>query len=128
MCDFLLEATEQAVALGRLAPEERGPLHGLPLSVKECFLVEGHDSNIGLASLIGRPSARDAPMVAMLKAQGALPFCLTNIPQTMVGDHTRQVTACAGQLWVQQPGVRGDEEPSMSGSYSWGFFWRRGGQ
>ena len=34
VCDFILEATEQAGALALLPPEERGPLHGLPLSVK----------------------------------------------------------------------------------------------
>ena len=34
VCDFILEATEQAEALALLPPEERGPLHGLPLSVK----------------------------------------------------------------------------------------------
>ena len=34
VCDFILEATEQAEALALLPPEERGSLHGLPLSVK----------------------------------------------------------------------------------------------
>ena len=34
VCDFILEATEQAEALALLPPEERGPLHGLPLSFK----------------------------------------------------------------------------------------------
>lgn len=34
VCDFILEATEQAEALAQLPPEERGSLHGLPLSVK----------------------------------------------------------------------------------------------
>ena len=34
VCDFILEATDQAEALALLTPEERGPLHGLPLSVK----------------------------------------------------------------------------------------------
>ena len=34
VCDFILEATEQAEALATLTPEERGPLYGLPISVK----------------------------------------------------------------------------------------------
>ena len=34
VCDFILEATEQAEALANLPPEKRGPLYGLPLSVK----------------------------------------------------------------------------------------------
>ena len=34
VCDFILEASDQAKALANLPPEKRGPLHGLPLSVK----------------------------------------------------------------------------------------------
>ena len=34
VCDFILEATEQAETLATLPPEERGPLYGLPISVK----------------------------------------------------------------------------------------------
>ena len=34
VCDFILEASEQAKALANLPKEERGPLYGLPLSVK----------------------------------------------------------------------------------------------
>jgi len=84
VCDFILEATEQAEALALLPPEERGPLHGLPLSVKECFLLAGYDSTIGMGKLIGLKSPKDCSVIEMLKAQGAVPFCLTNVPQTMV--------------------------------------------
>ena len=34
VCDFILEATEQAEALATLPREERGTLYGLPISVK----------------------------------------------------------------------------------------------
>ena len=34
VCDFILEATQQAELLAALPPEERGPLFGIPISVK----------------------------------------------------------------------------------------------
>ena len=41
VCDFILEATEQAKALATLPKEERGPLYGLPLSVKVTLMSLG---------------------------------------------------------------------------------------
>ena len=52
--------------------------------LQECFLVAGHDSTIGMGGLIGAKVAKDGAVVEMLKSQGAVPFCLTNVPQTMV--------------------------------------------
>ena len=67
-------------------------------------------------------SPKDCPVIEMLKAQvadcsgenptkifvqGALPFCLTNIPQTMVrSKHLGwSLHLVSGQLWLQQPCV-----------------------
>ena len=55
-------------------------------SLQECFLVAGNDSTIGMGGLIGAKVAKDGAVVEMLKSQGAVPFCLTNVPQTMVSD------------------------------------------
>ena len=41
VCDFILEASEQAKALANLPKEERGPLYGLPLSVKVTHMSLG---------------------------------------------------------------------------------------
>ena len=41
VCDFILEASEQAKALATLPKEERGPLYGLPLSVKVTHMSLG---------------------------------------------------------------------------------------
>merc|ERR1712212_1333909 len=57
---------------------------GLPISVKECFYVKGYDSTIGLAQFIAKPAPEDSVFVRALKDLHAVPFCLTNIPQTMV--------------------------------------------
>ena len=47
VCDFIVEATEQAEALALLQEEERGPLHGLLISVKvrKLFRRIGHKLN-----------------------------------------------------------------------------------
>merc|ERR1719206_819409 len=50
VCDFILESLDQARALERVPIEERGPLYGLPVSIKECFLIKGYDATVGLAS------------------------------------------------------------------------------
>ena len=54
------------------------------LSHQECFYLAGYDSTMGLAQLIDRPATRDCSFVVGMKEQHAIPFCVTNIPQTMV--------------------------------------------
>ncbi|KAF7338607.1 putative amidase PB8B6.03 [Mycena venus] len=61
----------------------RGPLHGVPLSVKDQFNVEGFDTSIGYSERVGKPANSDADVVALLKAAGAIPIAKTNVPQTM---------------------------------------------
>ena len=52
-------------------------------SLQECFNVSGHDCTMGLAQLIGQPATRDSSFVSGMKELQAVPFCLTNIPQTV---------------------------------------------
>ena len=61
-----------------------GMLHGLPVSIKECFKIAGQDTTIGVAKKCGLPSADDAVIVKVLRRQGAIVFARTNIPQTML--------------------------------------------
>lgn len=37
-----------------------GPLHGLPLSLKDQFSVKGYDTTIGYVSYIGKKATKDA--------------------------------------------------------------------
>lgn len=60
-----------------------GPLHGLPVSVKDTFNVAGYDSTIGLASLCFSPAKTNAPLVDLLESLGAIVIAKTNVPQTM---------------------------------------------
>lgn len=49
-----------------------GPLHGLPVSVKDCFHIKDVDSSIGIAALVARPATEDAPLIQLLTALGAI--------------------------------------------------------
>lgn len=64
--DFMLEAREEAIALRRLHRDYRGPLYGVPISVKECFFVKGCDATAGLAKLINSPAQEDGCMIKVI--------------------------------------------------------------
>lgn len=60
-----------------------GPLHGLPISVKDSFDIAGVDSSLGVAALCSKPAGRDASLVQLLRSLGAVIIAKTNIPQTL---------------------------------------------
>ena len=58
----------------------RGPLHGLPVTVKDSFETEGLlTTSGGTPELMGHVPGRDADVVALLKAAGAVVFGKTNL-------------------------------------------------
>ncbi|KAJ5784263.1 Amidase [Penicillium pulvis] len=62
-----------------------GPLHGLPISLKDCFNVEGVPSTIGFTAFIENgPLKYSSPTVQILTRLGAIMYVKTNIPQTMM--------------------------------------------
>lgn len=61
-----------------------GPLHGVPISLKDTFKVKGYDASIGIASLAGNAAKENALLVDILLEQGAVIYCKTNIPQTLM--------------------------------------------
>ncbi|PKY08623.1 fatty-acid amide hydrolase [Aspergillus campestris IBT 28561] len=60
-----------------------GPLHGLPITLKDTFNITGVDSSLGLAALAFQPASADAPLVTLLESLGAIIIAKTNVPQTM---------------------------------------------
>ena len=60
-----------------------GPLHGLPISVKDSFNITGVDSTLGVAALCSTPASNDASLVQLLISLGAIIVAKTNIPQTL---------------------------------------------
>lgn len=65
-----------------------GPLHGLPISLKDQISIEGIESTMGYVSWLGTYAARDAVLVDVLKKLGAIPFVKTNVPQTLMWPET----------------------------------------
>jgi amidase len=78
--------TERALAAARAADDATargdvtGPLHGLPMTVKDVFETEGLVTTSGSPDLAGYVPASDAVAVARLKAAGAIVFGKTNTP------------------------------------------------
>lgn len=65
---------------GKLA----GPLHGLPISVKDGFQIIGSEASIGFVSYLDRIAESNSPLVDMLLQLGAVIHVKTNIPQTLM--------------------------------------------
>jgi Asp-tRNA(Asn)/Glu-tRNA(Gln) amidotransferase A subunit family amidase len=62
----------------------RGPLHGVPISVKDQFNIKDYDSSIGISSWCNSPVTFDAAVVRAVRKAGAVIICKTNVPQTML--------------------------------------------
>jgi len=80
---FVDGAEEQAKMLDSLPVAERGPLHGIPVSVKECYDIAGTYSTAGMTMFARNMAENDSPVVQLVKKLGGVPFCKTNVPQVM---------------------------------------------
>ncbi|GAB4193061.1 MAG: amidase [Roseiflexaceae bacterium] len=81
---------DQARDEARRADERRaggatlGPLHGVPVTIKECLDVVGTPSSFGLRRRANDLPLRDDPYVARLRAAGAIVVGKTNVPQLLL--------------------------------------------
>lgn len=60
------------------------PLHGLPISLKDSFKIPGYDSVIGLTCFANKHDQEHSPLAQLLLDLGAVLYCKTNVPQTMM--------------------------------------------
>lgn len=65
-----------------------GPLHGLPISLKDQFTMKGLETIMGYAKWIGNHADSDCVLVEILYECGAVPFVRTNVPQTLMWGET----------------------------------------
>ncbi|KAL5535558.1 hypothetical protein ACEPAF_3652 [Sanghuangporus sanghuang] len=65
-----------------------GPLHGLPISLKDQVCLKGLETTMGYVSWIGEYAERDATLAVILYEAGAVPFVRTNVPQTLMWPET----------------------------------------
>lgn len=61
-----------------------GPLHGLPISLKDSFIVPPHPASIGMAVYANEPTTKSSTMVNILRDLGAVFYCKTNVPVAMM--------------------------------------------
>lgn len=63
-----------------------GPLHGLPVSLKDRFNIEGLESACGYVSWLGKEKSEndEGILVKRLRRMGAVFFVKTNVPMSML--------------------------------------------
>ncbi|RHZ65805.1 general amidase GmdB [Aspergillus thermomutatus] len=93
---FFARALERAQYLDEYLKREKkvvGPFHGLPVSIKDSFCVEGIQSTVGYVSFLeNEPATSNSALVEMLLNLGAVLYVKTNIPQTMMtGDSENNI-------------------------------------
>jgi amidase len=75
------KAADAALAKG----EDWGPLHGLPMTIKDSFDVVGMPSTLGILELKDHRPARNAPAVEGFVNAGANVFGKTNVAAYLIG-------------------------------------------
>ena len=75
------DAADRDAAAGRW----RGPLHGIPVSVKDLFDIAGLPTTAASKVRAGHVAAADAPAVARIKAAGAIIVGKTNLHEFAFG-------------------------------------------
>ncbi|KAH9935666.1 general amidase [Fomitopsis serialis] len=91
---FVEKALARAAALDQFLKTNGkvvGPLHGLPISLKDMFNVKGIETTLGYASWVGRYAQEDAVIVEALVECGAIPYVKTNVPQSVMWTETHNL-------------------------------------
>ncbi len=84
--------SDEALAVAKKADEDlakgiiHGPLHGVPITIKDSFNLKGTPTTWGMPFAKNNIAQEDAVAVARLKAAGAVVLGHTNVP-VMLGDH-----------------------------------------
>lgn len=82
LTEILLPSAEKWLTDGSI--NLRGPLAGIPVSLKDTVVVGGYDATVGYSSFVGNATLEDGAMVRMLKDAGAVPYVKTNLPITLL--------------------------------------------
>ncbi|KAJ5605226.1 hypothetical protein N7510_010380 [Penicillium lagena] len=62
----------------------KGPLAGIPVSLKDSVHVKGFDTTLGYSAKANQPLSEDGPMTKLLKDAGAVPYAKTALPITLL--------------------------------------------
>jgi amidase len=88
--DDALEQARKLDAHFEATQKPKGPLHGVPVTLKDQFNLKGVDTTLGYVGRSFSPAQEDAVLVQILKDLGAIIIAKTNLPQSiMVCRHTQ---------------------------------------
>lgn len=82
LTEIMISAAEGWVTNGSI--NFKGPLAGIPISLKDSIVVGGFDTTVGYSSNVGNKADKDGSMVRLLKDAGAVPYVKTNLPITLL--------------------------------------------
>lgn len=63
---------------------QAGPLAGIPISIKDNFNIKGLDSTLGFVCWANQPAESESLLIRILREQGAVLYCKTNVPTAMM--------------------------------------------
>ncbi|KAL4902342.1 Acetamidase [Aspergillus multicolor] len=61
-----------------------GPLHGLPISLKDQLRVKSYETSMGYVSWLNQHDTDDSIMTSLLRKAGAVFYVKTSVPQTLM--------------------------------------------
>lgn len=70
----------------------KGPLHGLPISIKDNHHLKGTSAGIGFTKWSSELSDEDSVLSQMLVSMGAVLYCKTTVPMAMMSTETESRT------------------------------------
>ena len=73
--------TARELDLERASGKVRGPLHGIPILLKDTIETTGMQTSAGAFGLVGTPAGKNAPLVDYLIKQGAVILGKTNMTE-----------------------------------------------
>jgi amidase len=79
---------KQAEAADQVPAEQRGPLHGEPIAIKDLANAAGFETSMGSPIFKNNLVKTDDIMVARMRAAGAIIIGKTNTPEFGLGSHT----------------------------------------
>jgi amidase len=83
---FFEQALERARYLDYMHGKGKlvGPLHGLPVSLKDTYQVEGTQATVGAVAYLDRTSKENSSLVDILLGLGAVLYVKTNVSQALL--------------------------------------------
>jgi amidase len=80
---FRVTLADEALAAAEAAADSDGPLAGVPIAIKDDTPVAGQSTTKG-SRVYGPPATADAEVVRRLRAAGAIPIGITNVPELTI--------------------------------------------